>query len=124
MKLLFEESNRNEVDRIRLLLESAGIPVFIGNEVTARNFNFIALAQKYGIWVMEDSQYECAVSLISNPDYCVKNPLDVNEYHKLAESTEQIDAHSFIWQKIVTPIVLFVIGFIAFMLVLKLLIRQ
>lgn len=118
MKLLLEESNRNEVDRIRLLLESAGIPIFVGNEDTARNLNFIPLAQKYGIWVLEDSQYECAVSLLSNPDYCVKNPLDVDEYYKLAENNEQIDIHSFIWQKIVIPLAVLVIGFIAFMLVL------
>ena len=110
MRLLFEESNRNEVDRIRLLLESNGIPVYIGNEDSARNFNFVALAQKYGVWVVEDHQYDCAKALLDDETYEVKEPVDVEEYHRMARENP-VDVYSFVYQKIILPAFIFIVIF-------------
>ena len=118
MKLLFEETDRQEVDRIRILLESRGIPVFIGNEETARNFGFIALSQKYGVWVFEDSQFGCAKKILADETHEVEKPIDVNEYYRLTKEDNAIDIHSFMWKKIVLPLVVFVIFLVAVITVL------
>ena len=112
MKLLFEEADRNEVDRVRFLLESNGIPVFVGNEDTARNFNFIALAQKYGVWVLEDEQFACAQALLDNENYEVKHPLDVEEYYRIANQAP-LSVYGFMWKKILLPAFILIAGVIA-----------
>lgn len=102
MKLLLEENNRIEVDRIRMLMESNGIPIFIGNEITARNFSFIPAVQKYCVWVCEDEQYESAAGLLQDGDYHVENSIDVESYYR-ANSADNIDVSGFIWKKILLP---------------------
>ncbi len=40
MGFLSEVHSRNELDNIKILLESRGIPIFVGNEESARNYSF------------------------------------------------------------------------------------
>lgn len=117
MKLLLEESNRVELDRIRMLLEANGIPVFIGNEAVARNFWFLTLTQKYKLWVMEDSQLGCASSLLQDETYEVKNPIDVNEYYQSLADIKP-DINSFIWNKLILPGAILVVVLFAIILLL------
>lgn len=119
MKLLLEENSRVELDRIRLLMESNGIPVIVGNENAARNFGFVVLAQPYGLWVLEDEQYPCALALLENEDYKVEHPIDVKEYYN-SFSEEAPNVYDFMWKRVLLPGVgITVIFFIAMYLILS-----
>ena len=85
MKLLFESIERSEIDSARILLESRGIPIFVGNEDSARNFGLVYPARKYALWVCIDEQYEDALALLDNNDHEIRMPVDIQEYHKSFE---------------------------------------
>jgi len=85
MKLLFESVERSEIDSARLLLESRGIPVFIGNEDSARNFGLVYPARNYALWICIDEQYEDALALLDDINHEVKRPVDIEEYNKSFE---------------------------------------
>jgi len=102
MRLLTEIIDRVEVDRVKFLLESNGIPVFIGNEESARNFGFIYPARRFGIWVYDESQFDCALALLTDESYIVKHPIDVKDYYKRLKEN-QPEAFSFILKKLIIP---------------------
>ncbi len=89
MKLLTEVMEHEELTRIRILFDSKGIPVFIGNEDSARNFGFIYPARKYSIFVIYEEQYQEALSLLDNDTYEVQNPVDPDEHQKLIETNSK-----------------------------------
>lgn len=85
MLLLSRTFERMNVDRIRLLLESNGIPVFIGNESGVNNVSIAMHTLEYSIWVVIDEQFQDALALLENEDHEVKNPVDVENYYKELE---------------------------------------
>jgi len=102
VKLLTEVADQVEVDRIRLLMESNGIPIYLANEDTARNIGFVSPARQYQIWVYEDEQYEGAAALLRDKNYTVKNPIDVADFHR--QVVRQVPgAYRFIVQKLLIP---------------------
>jgi hypothetical protein len=111
MRLLFEESDRNEVDRIRVLFESNGIPVHIGNEDTTRTFGALAAAQKYGIWILEHDQYDCAIELLKDESYEVKKPVDVQAYYQAIKEAYP-NVYEFMYKKLLIPGLIFGLLFI------------
>ena len=113
MKTLLEESDRKEVDRVRMLFEKNGIPIHIGNEATARNLNFMPLTKNYTIDICEDSQYECATHLLQDEDYIVKNPLDVQQYYEQIQANAP-NVHHLFWVKIIFPALLILATIISF----------
>lgn len=82
MKQLIQSENKAEIDGVRILLESKGIPVFIGNEDSARNMGWLLSAREYVLWVLVEKQYEDAVSLLKDPEHEVRMSVDMEEYRK------------------------------------------
>ena len=85
MKLLTEVFDISELNRLRLLLETSGILIHVGNEDSARNFGFLHPVGKYAIHVVYDEQYSDALKLMENEDHVVENPVDVGAYKKHLE---------------------------------------
>ncbi len=95
MKLLFQASDSDYVNQIKLLLESAGIPVFLSNENSFRMKQAMFM-NGIGVWVYLESQYEEAIKLINNPDYEVRHPVDLDEFNALLKSRKSIEILKFI----------------------------
>jgi hypothetical protein len=85
MKLLTETMDLDELNGVRMLLESNGIPVFVGNEDTARNMGFMLPARRYGIFVLYDEQFHDAQCLLSDETHIVHNKIDIDEFRKNME---------------------------------------
>lgn len=82
MKQLIQSENKAEIDGIRILLESRGIPVFVGNEDSARNMGWLLSAREYVLWVLVDEQYEDAVALVEDPSHEVRTAVNMEKYSK------------------------------------------
>ncbi len=82
MRQLIESENKAEIDGVRILLESKGIPVFIGNEDSARNMGWLLSAREYVLWILVDEQYEDAVALLEDPEHEVRMAVNMEEYSK------------------------------------------
>jgi hypothetical protein len=85
MKLLAETTDIDEVNRIRFLLESNGIPIFIGNEDSARSLGFIGAAAKHGIFIIYDEQFNDAKCLLKDETHEVKQKVDMDEFRRNME---------------------------------------
>lgn len=85
MKLLTEVMDLNELTRIRILFESNGIPVFIGNEDAARNMGFILVARKYDVYVLYDEQFHDAQRLLEDESHVVENQVNMDEHRRNME---------------------------------------
>lgn len=85
MKLLTEVMDLNELTRIRILFESNGIPVFIGNEDAARNMGFILVARKYDVYVLYDEQFHDAQRLLEDESHVVENQVNMDEHWRNME---------------------------------------
>ncbi len=81
MKLLFETTNRTEVDETRFLLESRGIPIFIGNENAGNMLGPVFTARQFGLWVILEEHHEDAQALLNNPEHIVNKPVDVESFY-------------------------------------------
>ena len=79
MKLLTEVSDITEFYRLKLLLESNGILIHVGNEDTARNFGFFHPVGKYAIHVVYEEQLDDAIKLMEDENHIVVSPLDIEE---------------------------------------------
>ena len=82
MKRVIRSTVTEDLYVLRNLLESNGIPVFISGEDTGRLVPF--LMSKPDLWIYLDEQYDEAVRLIENPEYEVKNKVDVEAFYRLA----------------------------------------
>ena len=89
MKLLFKTSDQDEIEHVKMLFDSKGIPVFVGNEGTARNLGGMSPVGKYQLWVALNEHYEDAVALLENEDHEVLNPVDVQDYYAEAEAVKK-----------------------------------
>jgi hypothetical protein len=85
MKLLTEITDIAEMNRIRFLLESNGIPVFVGNEDSARSMGFIGPAAKHGIFIIYDEQFQDAKCLLKDETHEVKQKVDMDEFRRNME---------------------------------------
>jgi predicted ABC-class ATPase len=108
MKLLFQTTNRVELDGIRMRLESVGIPVFIGNEDSARNFGLIMPARSFACWIPIEDQYEDAVKFLNDESHVVESAVDVGEYYKAMELYSSDFVKSVV-EKLLLAIVIFVV---------------
>ncbi|MDX1491722.1 MAG: DUF2007 domain-containing protein [Pseudohongiellaceae bacterium] len=89
MELLLETNDPNEINEIKILLESNGIPVFIGNENTARNLQYIQAAAKLTLWVYIKDQYQDAKLLLQDSSHEVKNKVNVEEFYSTLDTYSQ-----------------------------------
>lgn len=91
MKLLTEQHDYSDIQGLKLLLESRGIPVYIANEDSARTFGYLYPMGKYALHVVFDEQYDDALMLMQDNEYIVKNPVDVAAYYEhLAQTESQV----------------------------------
>jgi hypothetical protein len=75
MRLLQYVHDATERDRISILLESRGIPVFCQDNIpTIRN------PTRGAVFVCINAQYDDAVALLANEDHEVRQPVDVEEF--------------------------------------------
>lgn len=86
MRLLTELIDINELNRIKILFESKGIPVFVGNEDSARNMGLLIPARQYEVFVIFEEQFYDAQCLLKDEHYIVGNQVDMNEYRRHLES--------------------------------------
>ncbi len=85
MRLLTDTADPAEVNRIQALLETNGIPVFIGNEDTARNIGFMLPAGKLSVFVIYDEQLYDAQCLLKDENHEVRKKIDMDEFRKNME---------------------------------------
>jgi hypothetical protein len=85
MKLLTETTDISELSHVRLLLESNGIPIFVGNEDAARNLGYMLPIRKYGVFVVYDEQLDDAIKLMADDSHVVEYQIDMEEYRQYAE---------------------------------------
>lgn len=88
MKLLAQIGDRAELDGLRLLMESKGIPVYVGNEAGSRNMGFVTPARQQSLWVVFDEQIDDAIALMEDPEHEVENPVDIEEYRRQVGEAE------------------------------------
>ncbi len=86
MKILFHSTRKAQIDTAKALLEANGIPAFIGSENSGPAMGGI-LANKYTLWACLESQYDEALTLLNNPDYEVKNPVDIADYYRFVRQS-------------------------------------
>ena len=84
MKLLIRHAELQYLDELRRRLEASGIPAFVSN----RNHAGIPPigVPKSSLWIYIDEQYREAVSLIHDPGYRVKEPVDMAYFESLRQS--------------------------------------
>ncbi len=91
MKLIISDADNNELEAMKTLLEENGIPAFINGKNTSRIMPFII--SKASLWVHLSEQATEALSLINNPEYDVKNKVDMNEYYKIKNEFKNNPKH-------------------------------
>ena len=81
MKLIISDADNHELEAMKELLEKNGIPAFINGKNTSRIMPFIIT--KASLWIHLSEQENEALLLINDPDYEVKNKVNMDEYYKI-----------------------------------------
>ena len=87
MKLLVTNIETADLEVMKELLESNGIPAFINGQNTARMIPLSFI--KATLWVHLEGQADEALLLINNPEYEVINKVDIDEYYKFADNVKR-----------------------------------
>ncbi len=87
MKLIYKATSLEGANEIKALLERAGIPAFVSNSNFA-SLNLFFIPHSLGIFIYDPTQYQDAISLISNQDHIVQNPIDVDTFYKSLDSEQ------------------------------------
>lgn len=121
MNLLTETVDINELNRLRILFHLNGIPIFIGNEDSARNFLIGHPASNYGIFVIYEEQFNDARQLLDDENHVVENQIDMDKHTQdiaqLQPSTRDQLFNAVMTIAIVVVIV--IIGFIWLMVTIR-----
>jgi hypothetical protein len=80
MKLLFQTDRQPEAVSAKLLLESKGIPAFIGSERSGQVLGGI-FSSTYSLWVELDHQYDDARAILADPEHTPAQPVSIDEYN-------------------------------------------
>ena len=88
MKLIITDADNSYLETMKDLLEINGIPAFINGKNTSRMLPFIIT--KASLWVHLSEQANEALLLINNPEYEVKNKVDMDEYYKIKNELKTI----------------------------------
>ena len=87
MQRLFETTSQDELMAAKMLLESHGIPVYIGGEGAFR-INRRMTAYQRSLWVFLDQHYEDALRLLDDPAHEVTEPVDVAAFYEAFEKQQ------------------------------------
>ena len=88
MKLIIKSTDASHLYVLKELLEANGIPAFVKGENTARIVTLFIMTEP-SLWIYLDEQYEDAQSLVGNPEYKVKNPVDMDVFNEVVKSTTE-----------------------------------
>jgi hypothetical protein len=88
MHLLFETHDYAEIQSTKVILESRGIVVFIGNEASARSPIVAVSVQKFALYIVLENQIQDAISLLKNEDHNVTTGVDITEYYQTFAETQ------------------------------------
>ena len=109
MKFVYQAHTLEEANEIKYLLENAGIPTSISNKRFAQ-LNVPFIPHTLGIFIYIDSQYDDAIALINNTNHQVSEPVDVDAFYTMLESTSHKEAvhhamNNFIWGMVAVGII-------------------
>jgi hypothetical protein len=79
MKLILQTDHKSDAIGAKLLLESKGIPAFIGSERSGQLLGGI-FSSTYSLWVELDHQYDDARAVLQDPDHEPKDPVSIDDY--------------------------------------------
>lgn len=85
MKFLLKTKEKSELDRVRMLLESRGIPVHVDGENEHRLGGHAMPFIGYRLNVVVDSQYEDAMKLLEDESHEVADPVDMDAFREYQE---------------------------------------
>ena len=94
MELVYRTRDDAEANKIVSLLESKGIPAFITN----KNSNYIRKWSMGGlsVFVHINEQRQEALNVINNPEYRVKNKVNISRFVKKVNNTKIHDVNAYI----------------------------
>lgn len=85
MKLLLKTKEKNELDRVRMLLESRGIPVHVDGENQHHLGGHAMPFIQYRLNVVLDAQYDDALKLLEDENHEVAEPVDMEAFREQQE---------------------------------------
>jgi hypothetical protein len=88
LKLLFQTDHKAEAIGAKLLLESKGIPTFIGSERSGQLLGGI-MSSTYSLWVELEHQYDDARAILSDPDREPADPVSIDDYNAFKASWQR-----------------------------------
>ena len=99
MKLLGQYQSVYEAETLAEKLEERGIAAFVSSRNSA-NHSYATGAYKVGLWILSPEQYKEAKSVLSDPNYVVRNPLAAED---IARLKSQLKSSAF--KKLIGPMV-------------------
>ena len=99
MKLVHKTNDINAANDILHLLESNGIPSMLSENSMANRGTHIPNGNEIRIHLSH--QFEDAKNLIENPEYEVKNPVNMELFYKQMSSNAEKEALNMIYKKII-----------------------
>lgn len=120
MKQLLQTMEKQELENARILLESRGIPVFVGNEHSANYAGLASPARQLLLWVVLDEQWPDAVALLRDENHEVRAPVDVAEFYRQAEEQRRDTARA-LFDRAMLLLVLIIAAFLALFFAVRLL---
>lgn len=101
MKFVYQAYTLAEANEIKELLENAGIPASISNKGFSQ-LHVPFIPHTLGVFIYINTQYNDAIALINNKNHDVAEPVDVNEFYRILNSTSHKEAmhhamNNFIW---------------------------
>lgn len=93
MKPIFSSDDLNEINAMKLRMETHGIPVFIKNEHTGRNLHILGDYAKQALCVLLEDQLDDALALVENENHVVEHPVDVADFYAELEESNHTTRH-------------------------------
>ena len=94
MKYLTKSTDIIHLQVLKDLLEANGIPAVIKGENTARMVSPFLMTEP-SLWVFLDEQWAEAEKLILDPDYEVRNRVDVDEFYRVTRDASENPKHMY-----------------------------
>lgn len=117
MKLLRETRDKNELDGIRALLESRGIPVHVGEEHQHHLGGHAMPFLRYRLHVVLDSQYDDALKLLEDENHEVAEPVDIKAFRDFEEQARPEVMNRILGWAVATVIILSVLLYLMYQVV-------
>jgi hypothetical protein len=86
MKQIAQTLTHEEALKLKVRIESAGIPVVISGSGASHLFRTGLVS----VWVAIDSQYNDALLVLDNPGHIANNPIEVEEFHRAVRQTNLV----------------------------------